>query len=224
MLTRTLLLLATLSTGAAPQPALRTADAVVRRLEPAAGQRMRAAFAGAGLKVGAQRLWLLAFKAERRVELWSAAPGGGRVLVRTWPILAASGGPGPKLREGDLQVPEGIYAIDLLNPASAYHLSLRLDYPNAFDRARAAEEGRRRLGGEIFIHGKAVSIGCIALGDPAIEELFWLAGTVGTRRFTVLALPHDLRTRAPPGLPTGPAWASDLYRSLRTELSAFGGR
>lgn len=91
-------------------------------------------------------------------------------------MLAASGGPGPKLREGDLQVPEGVYRLTAFNPNSSYHLSLRVDYPNAEDRAaedRAVARSDRRtsLGGDIFIHGKAVSIGCLAIGDPGIEEL-----------------------------------------------------
>ena len=119
---------------------------------------------------------------------------GAGVRVRSWPVLTASGGPGPKLREGDRQVPEGVYSVDQLNPNSAYHLSLRLNYPNAFDRAHAATDGRERLGGDIFIHGKDVSIGCLAIGDDAIEELFWLAGTAGKDAFTTVIVPTEGRS------------------------------
>jgi murein L,D-transpeptidase YafK len=142
------------------------------------------------------------------------------VKVRSWAVLAASGGAGPKLREGDRQVPEGVYRIDQLNPNSAYHLSLRIDYPNAVDRAQAARDGRQRLGGDIFIHGKDVSVGCLAIGDEAIEELFWLAATVGKDAFTVVIAPTDLR-RSPPPEPRGPAWVMDLYRDLQRELEKF---
>jgi murein L,D-transpeptidase YafK len=140
--------------------------------------------------------------------------------VRDYPVLAASGGPGPKLRQGDLQVPEGFYKILWLNPMSSYHLSMKLDYPNAFDRAQAAREGRTQLGGDIFIHGRDVSIGCLALGDPAIEELFVLVNDVGVGRVRVLIAPHDLR-RHPRPTPAAPAWLDGLYVRLERELRRY---
>ena len=69
-----------------------------------------------------------------------------------YPILAASGVLGPKLREGDKQVPEGIYGAEALNPNSKFHLSIRLNYPNTFDRRMAQSDGRTQLGGDIMIH------------------------------------------------------------------------
>lgn len=196
-----------------------TVDGVVARVDATAGARMRAALAGAGVAEKPGRLWLLGVKDERRLELW-AARGKGRVLVKAWPMLAASGGPGPKLREGDLQVPEGVYAIESLNPNSNFHLSMRVGYPNAADRRRAAKEGRRRLGGDIYIHGNAVSIGCIAIGDGPIEELFWLAATAGPKAFTAVIVPTDLRRHPAPEVP-GVTWAPELYRELRAELEKF---
>ena len=94
------------------------------------------------------------------------------MLVAGFPILASSGGPGPKRRQGDRQVPEGFYEIDRFNPASLFHLSLGLNYPNASDRILA---GGPDPGGDIFIHGKDVSIGCAPLGDDAIEQLYLAA-------------------------------------------------
>jgi murein L,D-transpeptidase YafK len=158
-------------------------------------------------------------KDERRLELWTENSTRNRVLVRSWHVLAASGAAGPKLREGDRQIPEGIYRIEGLNPNSAYHLSLKVDYPNAMDRAWAARDGRTRLGGDIFIHGKNVSVGCLAIGDDAVEELFWLAATVGRDAFTVVIVPTDLRRNPPPTISA--AWAPELYRSLREELERF---
>ena len=111
----------------------------------------------------------------RRDGLSSRAPSGGRQrcqgFVLADPILAASGVSGPK-REGDKQVPEGFYRIELLNPNSRYHLSLRVNYPNADDLERARQDGRAlsTLGGDIMIHGGSASIGCLALGDPAVGE------------------------------------------------------
>src|SRR5436190_607476 len=103
--------------------------------------------------------------AERRPAVVIFAPiiaasverAGAWRFVREYPVMAASGGRGPKLREGDGQVPEGMYTIDWLNPNSSYHLSMHVDYPNAFDRAHAADDGRTALGGAIMIHGRDVS-------------------------------------------------------------------
>ena len=79
--------------------------------------------------------------AERRLEILAPDNTGSNHWVRSYPILAASGGPGPKLQEGDGQIPEGIYPIELLNPNSLYHVSLRVGYPNALDRTMAARDG-----------------------------------------------------------------------------------
>jgi hypothetical protein len=201
----------------------RSVDQVVKSIEGTAGARMRASLAAAGVPARA-RLTLVGLKDQKRLELWGDAASGARVLVRAWPVLAASGRAGPKLREGDGQVPEGIYRIDRLNPNSAFHLSLGLDYPNAADRARAARDGRTRLGGDIFIHGDAVSIGCLAIGDEGIEELFWLVATVGKSAFTVVLVPTDLRRNPPPRV-EGVSWAPELYRDLEAALvRAVGAR
>ena len=126
-------------------------------------------FRGAGAAWPPSGLFLRAYKHEGRLELWAKeAKGAERVLVRTCPVCAKSGGLGPKAVSGDLQVPEGVYRIDRFNPRSRYHLSLGLDYPNAVDRARAAG---RPPGSDIFIHGDCVTIGCLPIEDGPIEWL-----------------------------------------------------
>jgi hypothetical protein len=205
-----------------PQRGTRAVEDVLRDLGPGAEARLRPRVAAAGLPYPPPRLALLAFKAEKRLELWGATPAGAWARIRDYPILAASGSAGPKLREGDRQVPEGIYRIDALNPNSAYHLSMRLDYPNAFDRAQARREGRSNLGGDIFIHGSDRSIGCLALGDEAIEELFVLVARAGRDRAEVVIAPNDLRGGRPaaanrPDLP----WLGALYDAITTALRPF---
>ena len=79
---------------------------------------------------------------------------------------------GPKRKEGDLQVPEGFYYVNGFNPNSQYHLSLKINYPNASDKILS---DKKTPGGEIFIHGKCVSIGCVPLTDEKINELYILA-------------------------------------------------
>jgi hypothetical protein len=201
----------------------RTVETVLRDLGPAAEARLTPHFAKAGLPFPPSRLALLGLKAEKRLEIWAAsAPDGPWRHVRDYPVLAASGGPGPKLREGDGQVPEGVYRVELLNPKSRYHLSLRLDYPNAFDRAKAAQEGRTNPGGDIYIHGGAVSIGCLAMGDEAVEELFVLAARTGLPNVRVILAPADLRAGAAGAGPVRePAWAGELHDLLRRELQSF---
>lgn len=197
----------------------------------AARVRLGPHFARAGVGYPPAELTLIALKDVARVEVWARAAidDGPWRFVRAYPVMAASGGRGPKLREGDGQVPEGLYTIDWLNPNSAYHLSMHVDYPNAFDREHAAADGRTQLGGAIMIHGSDVSIGCLAMGDPAIEELFTLVADTGLRvdatgaaRVKVILAPTDLRVdpdAMPP--PSAPTWAAGLYGVLVRELKAF---
>ena len=114
-------------------------------------------------------LYLRIFKASDELEIW-VDTGQQHRLLHTWPICTWSGALGPKLREGDGQAPEGFYAVgpQQLNPASSYHLSFNLGYPNAYDRAHG------RTGDYLMVHGNCVSIGCYAMGDAAIEEIYTL--------------------------------------------------
>jgi hypothetical protein len=173
-----------------------------------------------GLAYPPARVRLLGLKAEKRLEVYAADAGGGWKSLASFPVLAASGGSGPKLREGDNQVPEGLYRIALLNPNSLFHVSLRVDYPNADDREHGRTDGRDRLGGDIMIHGGRASIGCIAIGDPAIEEVFLLAERCGLDHLDVLILPHDLRRD--PTFPTGvPTWMTTRYQALLVEAQGL---
>ena len=143
-------------------------------------------------------------------------------FIRRYPILAVSGVLGPKLREGDRQVPEGLYEIESLNPNSAYHVSLRLNYPNALDRAQAAKEGRTNLGSDIMIHGKAASIGCLAMGDEAAEDLFTLAADAGIKNVKVICSPVDFRQRKElPRDVQSPPWTKELYQQIAAQLTAL---
>lgn len=124
-------------------------------------------------------VFLRALKGERTLELWAADAPGPMSLVRQYPIAAASGGPGPKRRAGDLQVPEGVYRIDRFNPHSRFHLSMGLDYPNASDRIRG---DRAHLGADIFIHGNRVSVGCMAMTDALIDEIYPVCASARNRK------------------------------------------
>jgi hypothetical protein len=185
-----------------------------------ARSRLRPHFQRAQLSYPPRHVTLLGLKAERLLQVYAAGPTNGYRFVRSYPILAASGLPGPKLREGDGQVPEGIYPIELLNPNSRFHLSLRIGYPNSFDRSQAERDGRKNLGGDIMIHGSSVSIGCLALGDEAAEDLFVLAADTGLQNMTVILSPVDFRVGASvPKAVKLPDWTQSLYAQIKSHLA-----
>ncbi|MGH7483028.1 MAG: L,D-transpeptidase family protein, partial [Longimicrobiales bacterium] len=151
-------------------------------------------------------LHIRVYKQDRVVELWGRRSSSlPFVKLREYQICEISGRPGPKRREGDTQVPEGFYTIDALNATSSYHLSLHIDYPNAADRRRP--DRARNLGGQIFIHGGCASIGCIAITDRNIEELYAFiveARDSGQRRIPTAIFPIRMDGE-------GVAWLSGSY-------------
>ncbi len=200
----------------------KTVSERVRELGDAVHGRLGPRFRDVGLAYPPQRVALLVFKQEKILEVWVAGAAGDYRLLKTVPILAASGVLGPKLREGDRQVPEGIYRIESLNPNSRFHVSLRVNYPNDFDKARALEEGRTHPGSDIMIHGKAVSVGCLALGDESAEDLFVLVAETGVSQVEVILSPVDFRKRElPADLGAGPEWVSGLYAEIRRALAVY---
>ncbi len=116
---------------------------------------------------------LRAFKKEAILELWTEESRGKPYsLVKTYPICATSGRIGPKRSFGDEQVPEGFYELDWFNPQSNFYLSLHVSYPNESYRILGS---RKNPGGDIFLHGNCVTIGCLPITDEGIKEVYWLA-------------------------------------------------
>ena len=109
-------------------------------------------------------------KEDWELELWVKEPDNTWHILKTYEIEAMSGELGPKTAEGDEQAPEGFYRVykSSMNPRSAYHLSFNIGYPNHYDRSLG------RTGSFIMIHGGDESIGCFAMTDPIIEELYTL--------------------------------------------------
>jgi murein L,D-transpeptidase YafK len=134
---------------------------------------------------------------------------------------------GRKLREGDYLTPEGCYQITDLNPLSAGHLSLRINYPNAADRAHA---DRERPGKDIFFHGGGFSTGCIPLGNPGIEQLYILVQdtrAASSRPIHVHIFPHRL-DRSPAEVASAPLTKDrpeliGFWETLRPIYAAFEG-
>ncbi len=134
---------------------------------------IRHLFAKAKLNYPPAQVLLRSFKREGILELWVRAHRQQKfVHLKNYQVCAKSGVLGPKRKRGDLQVPEGYYQITWFNPNSNFLLSMKVNYPNPSDRARALA---RDPGGDIFIHGSCVTIGCLPLTDRWIEELYLIA-------------------------------------------------
>lgn len=116
------------------------------------------------------RLFIRILKAEDKLELWYSDGVHPFDKYKTYTICTYSGGLGPKKVEGDGKSPEGFYATNkgLLNPNSRYHLSFNIGYPNAYDRVNGF------TGSFIMVHGGCASVGCYAMTDPIIEEIYGL--------------------------------------------------
>lgn len=185
--------------------------------------RLLPAFDGVGVAYPPGRVTFVGLKAERVLQVWVSSADGPWKHIKDYPILGMSGTMGPKLREGDRQVPEGVYRLESLNPNSLYHLALRVNYPNAEDRRRGREDRRAALGNDIMIHGKTCSVGCLAMGDEAAEDLFVLAAEAGTSNVAIILSPVDLRTKPSPlPSPSDPEWTSALYESIKAEMEELG--
>lgn len=191
-------------------------------ISPRARKRLVSRFLTAGVSFPPSEIGMVAIKDQKIVELHARQDGGEWKLVHQYKVLAASGSGGPKLRQGDKQVPEGVYGISFLNPNSKYHVALRVNYPNEFDRRMAEKDGRKDLGGDIMIHGKAASIGCLAVGDEAAEELFVLADLAGLNNIKVVIAPTDFRRYGVPDVGADkPKWVPQLYTEVASAMSEF---
>ena len=221
----TLILLLYLGTGFSMAPKLNWDQAVDHainryglRMEP----ELITLFGKAGIAYPPSDIALLAFKKEQHIQLWAKDESKSWHYIHTYPLTASSGRLGPKLKERDGQIPEGVYRLTTFNPFSSMHLSMMINYPNNFDRLQASKDGRRDLGGNIFLHGKSLSVGCLAVGDRGIDQLFLLAHRVGLNHIQVIIAPNDLRRSKPAtnGF-AQPRWLPELYRQIGSALSQF---
>lgn len=154
------------------------------RLEP-----LRADLVQAGFRLG-DPILIRIFKASSELEVW-VRKGDTYALYKTYAICRWSGALGPKLKEGDGQAPEGFYTVSraAMKPDSQYHLAFNLGFPNAYDRANG------RTGSYLMVHGNCVSIGCYAMTDSGIEEIWLMADEAlkgGQARFQVHAYPFRM--------------------------------
>lgn len=146
-------------------PSSARSKAAITRVTPS----LETDLADKGLSLGSP-VFIQIIKQSSELRLFVGGENGEYSLFRTYAICAWSGDLGPKRQEGDGQSPEGFYTIApaQMNPASSYHLSFNLGYPNAFDRAHG------RTGSYLMVHGSCASIGCYAMTNPVIEDIWTL--------------------------------------------------
>jgi len=134
------------------------------------GAIVKAALKKNGVDYDNVNVVFVAYKDEQVIDLYAKTKVETKYLkIASFDICAKSGLPGPKSRAGDYQVPEGFYHIDRFNATSNYYLSLGINYPNQADRKRS---NASNLGGDIFIHGHCVTIGCLPMTDDKIKEIY----------------------------------------------------
>lgn len=197
-----------------------TTPKVVSRLTSSVTIRLQPYLDQVGFSTLPAQLLLIAYKEEQILKVYGYQNNNWQ-LIKTYPFTATSGTLGPKLKEGDKQIPEGIYTIEYLNPASLYYLSMKVSYPNDFDKAKGQLDHRQNLGNDIFIHGKAATIGCIPIGDKAIEELFILAEAADTQNIKVIIAPRDFTKGLSYPTITAVSWSGELYDRIKEELGSL---
>ena len=201
-----------------PQPnGNETVASIQQKFDTIVWNRIAGDLKTAGFETFPKNISLLVFKEEQLLELYGRQEEKWQ-LIKTYPFTAFSGKIGPKLKDGDRQIPEGIYHIEYLNPNSSYHLSAKVSYPNDFDRKKATYENRTHLGGDIFIHGKNKTIGCIPLGDKGIEELFIIMSHALPGKIDVVISPWDFRKREDIPEISYIGWGRELYEQIQRAL------
>lgn len=169
----------------------------------------------------AQMTWVC-LKQEKVLLLFAKDRNGKQKQILGYPIVGASGVAGPKLKEGDLQVPEGFYRIPNFHPNVIAHMALDVNYPNEEDRLHAKTEHRKKLGCDILIHGSRWSTGCLAMGNEPIEEMFVLAYDCGIKNIRLIFAPCNLSVQKPQiDFAKQPTWLPALYKRLSAALKDY---
>lgn len=161
----------------------------LQKVEAQVAPNLSKQLAQKGLRLG-QPIFIRIFKESRELELWMKA-GQGFALFKTYPICAYSGALGPKIKEGDKQSPEGFYEVNRsrMKPDSRYHLAFNIGFPNAYDQSMG------RSGSYLMVHGNCVSIGCYAMTNAQMEEIYLLADAAlnrGQQAFKVHIFPFRM--------------------------------
>lgn len=197
-------------------------EAVLRDFGKPVREKLTKIFATSSVQYPPKEMTWVCLKAEKELKLFAKDKNGKYQKVLQYPIIGASGKAGPKLKEGDMQVPEGFYRLSGFRPNLVAHMGLDVSYPNAEDRAHAGDEHRKNLGYDILIHGSRWSTGCLAMGNEPIEEMFVLAHDVGLKNIALIFAPCDLtKTKPDIDMNAQPKWLPELYLRLKKALTDY---
>lgn len=194
--------------------------AVLAHVGPRVRNKLAQMFASQAVDYPPTEMTWICLKAERKLLLFARDKNKNYKLALQYPIIGASGNAGPKLKEGDMQVPEGFYRLSGFRPNLVAYMGLDVSYPNSEDKMHAREAHRTGLGSDILIHGSRWSTGCLAMGNEPIEEMFVLANDVGLNNIKLIFAPCDLTTTKPDiKMDEQPKWLPVLYSRLKKSMS-----
>jgi len=195
-----------------------TVSQAIKHYGPYARQSLRKKCKDSGISYPPKRLVLIGLKDERKLLVF----GGSEQmkLIGSFLLVSYSGILGPKLKQGDLQIPEGIYRLTGFQ--SHNMLALCVNYPNELDKKNATADHRNNLGGDILIHGGSLSTGCLVVSDDDMEQVFVAVYDVGCNNTKLIIAPCDL-TALNPAInfkKQQPRWLPELYKELKAEMLA----
>jgi murein L,D-transpeptidase YafK len=181
------------------------------------GPKLESQLKQKGMEYGSP-VFIRIFKKPEELEIW-VKKGGSFHLFKTYPVCTYGlGGLGPKTKEGDWKAPEGFYSVtsNRMNPSSNYHLAFNIGYPNDYDRAH------NRTGNAIMVHGNCVSIGCFAMTDPAIEEIYALVdGALRRGQATIMVHIFPFRMTSEKMKAYGKGEWKDFWENLKQGYDIF---
>jgi TonB C terminal len=203
-----------------PKPLGLTVDQALAKFGPDAKKRLLPCFQRAKVKYPPQQISLICFKDDGRLFLFAKGEDGKQKQITSYQIVSNSGVQGPKLKEGDLQVPEGFYKITRLDAMT--HMAMWVNYPNPSDGANAKTDRRTDLGGNIQIHGGVYSTGCLVITNDDMAELLVLGHAIGCKNIELIVAPCNLLVKKPEvDFGKQPKWLPNLYKELKRALAAF---
>ncbi|HEY9717736.1 MAG TPA: L,D-transpeptidase family protein [Trichormus sp.] len=196
---------------------------VIRTYGNSVRKKLKAQFQQLDVAYPPKKMTWIGLKQEKALLVFAADAHGKLRQILSYRIIGASGTTGPKLKQGDMQVPEGFYRLIGFRPNVVAHLALSVNYPNLEDREHAKTDHRGGdLGSDILIHGSRWSTGCLAMGNEPIEELFVLAHDSGLKNISIIFAPCDLALNKPEiDVQHQPAWLPGLYARLKTALQKY---
>lgn len=205
---------------AKPKPLNLTVAQAIEKYSRDAKKRLLPCFDQANVNYPPKHLDLVCLKQEQLLLAFAVDRNGKMKQIKAYTVVSSSGVSGPKLKEGDLQVPEGFYKITRLDAMT--HLAMWVNYPNLADRTHAKVEHRNNPGGNIQIHGGVYSTGCIVITNDDMAELLTVGNDIGCNNVDLIIAPCNLLSRKPKvDFTSQPKWLPDLYKRIAIELRRF---